>query len=157
MAEINIGAITEALNNKSDIDLNNLNSEGQEKLDGEWVTPLEYNPIIENINLNSSTYLELDLTELLPKDNNIYECIISGTVTTGSTSGNNAYISLKQLNNNSNWFDVCRAQTRSSSTVGSIGSCIMPIGIDRKITLYRSTSLHGTVNNIKLNSYKKVR
>lgn len=156
MAEINIGAITEALNNKSDIDLNNLNSIGQEKLDGEWVVMPDFTPVVQNLSMNSSTYLELDLTDFLPKDNYTYECNLSATITTTSTSGNAIYVSLATPQSPNNWFDLCQVRTRTSSVMNAMGSSIIPVGTDRKIILYRGTNINGTLNSLKLNAYRRL-
>lgn len=140
------GLNAELFNNKAD----------KTEIDGEWVIQ-DYTPIIENVNLNSSTDLELDLTEFLPKDNNIYECIISGATTTGKTSGNYAYISLRPSPYTNAWFLVCRGQTRTSSALTTHGSCVIPIGRQRKIYLNRTTSMNGTAGFLNLNAYRKVR
>lgn len=158
MAEINIGAITEALNNKSDIDLNNLNSTGSEKFDGEWVYPENTPSLVAEMSLNSSTHLELDLTEVLPQDNNIYECILSSGCLTGSTNGNYINIAVNASTMPSDRFiNICGCQTRSSSAVATVGSTTIIIGVDRKLIVRRSTNFNGNLQYIYVIAYRKVR
>ena len=111
MVEINIGEITEALNNKSDIDLNNLNSKGQEKLAGEYV---QVNlTLLSQMNLHGTENLTLDLSEYLPQDNNLYECTFSMTLQTGTANSN--YCSIQITNEFGNKYLLCGAVNRSAN------------------------------------------
>lgn len=157
MAEINIGAITEALNNKLDLDLGNID-DNKSKLDGEWVYPESVPSLVAEMSLNSSTNLELDLTEILPKDNNIYECILSSGCLTGSTSGNYINIAVNASTMPSDRFiNICGCQTRSSGAVATVGSTTIIIGVDRKLIVRRSTNFNGNLQYIYVIAYRKVR
>ncbi len=79
MAEINVGEISEALNNKSDIDLNNLNGTGTEKFDDEWTYLTNYIRIFTQVTPPvDGSVLTYDLSTYLPNDGAIYECLFNG-------------------------------------------------------------------------------
>ena len=145
------------MNNKSDIDLNNLNSKGQEKLDGEWVYPESIPSLVAEMSLNSSTNLELDLTEILPKDNNIYECVLSSGCLTGSTNGNYINIAVNASTMPSDRFiNICGCVARGGS-VATVGSTTIIIGMDRKLIVRRSTNFNGNIQYLYVIAYRKVR
>lgn len=82
MAEINIGEITEALNNKLDLDLNNIGDSNS--FDAEWV-------VIDWIELyNGPTNADgivIDLTDVIPQDDCTYELRLEFNVSKGSAVG----------------------------------------------------------------------
>lgn len=155
MAEINIGEITEALNNKSDIDLNNLNSTGAEKLDGEWVQ-VNLN-LLSQTNLHSIEDLTIDLSEYLPQDNNLYECTFSMTLQTGTTNGN--YCSIQITNEFGNKYLLCGAVNRSANYELSYSTATLLIGTSRIINIRRddNNSWVGQINELNFLTYRKVR
>lgn len=142
------GINTELFNNKAD----------KTEVDGEWVYPESIPSLVAEMSLNSSTNLELDLTEFLPKDNNIYECILSSGCLTGSTSGNYINIAVNASTMPSDRFiNICGCQTRSSGAVATVGSTTIIIGIDRKLIVRRSTSFNGNLQYLYVIAYRKVR
>lgn len=143
------GINTELFNNKAD----------KTEIDGEWVYPESIPSLVAEMNLNSSTDLELDLTETLPKDNNIYECILSSGCYTGSTSGNYINIAVNASAMPSDRFiNICGTQTRvSNQAVATVGSTTIIIGVDRKLIVRRTTNFNGNLQYIYVIAYRKVR
>lgn len=140
MAEINIGAITEALNNKSDIDLNNLNSKGQEKLDGEWV-------IINWIELFNGTLTTtgtvLDLSSILPTDDS-YKLLLEFNVPKASATGGGGMV-----NENGIYIFSVSANT----TVAQKGHVEVPFNGYLKLQKYNGTDFSFSVG---LRGYKRL-
>lgn len=157
MLEINIGEITEALNNKLDLDLGNID-DSESKLDGEWVYPETIASLVAEMSMNSGTDLELDLVSVLPQDNNIYECILSAGCLTGTTNGNYINIAVRTSAMPSDkYLNICGCQTRSSSAVATVGSTTTTIGADRKLFVRRTTNFNGNLQYMYVIAYRKVR
>ena len=141
------GLNAELFNNKAD----------KTEVDGEWVYPENIPSLVAEMSLNSSTNLELDLTEVLPKDNNIYECILSSGCLTGSTNGNYINIAVNASAMPSDRFiNICGCVARGGS-VATIGSTTIIIGMDRKLIVRRSTSFNGNIQYLYVIAYRKVR
>ena len=92
---------------------------------------------------SSGTPLEYDLSSYLPTDDNNYEVILTGVVTTGTTSGNT--VSLRVYSNIlNNYQTITTAQTRSSSSVSGGGTLTLPVGLDKKIYVSSYSGNSGT-------------
>ncbi len=152
----------EQLEQKADLALSNLNTEGKAiidakanntDIDGKWT--FKYKTVAENISLRGTTNLTYSLTSYLPSDSNLYEIIVEGLVDTGTTSGDYAplYLSTDLLTNS---ISICRARTRTASLMNSSGTSTIIVGKGRKITINRSSSWNGLFN-IYLHGYRKVR
>ena len=92
---------------------------------------------------SSGTPLEYDLSNYLPIDGNNYEVTLTGSVTTGTTSGN--MVSLRVYSNIlNNYQTITTAQTRSSSSVSGGGTLTLPVGLDKKIYVSSYSGNNGT-------------
>lgn len=162
MAEINIGEITEALNNKLDLDLGNID-DNENKLDGEWVYLSPELAIATSVSVKGEVPLELDLTDFLPKDDNIYECILSASVKTGTTANNWAVVGVRTTESINGdgcqyWANICGTICRVSNLYDlDYGTCTIPIFPNRKLLLNRRTGFVGTLDFLVLHAYRKVR
>lgn len=132
-------AATQAqLANKANVSLSNLGVTASKNLDGQWID--------NGVTLASSvTYddshgsVVYSLANYLPNDNYIYEVLLKADVTTGSTSGNFVNVNVTIGNSSLNHY-ITAARTRTASTTSSRGEIIVPIGIDRRVTVLGSTS-----------------
>ena len=136
------GAMTQkaCTDNFATNDLSNLTTTYCNNFDGQWVNSVMQ--LALSVTAPTTTDIEYDLSSYLPNDNYSYEVLFTGTVATGSTSGNNARLTLKSQNIDSAY--LCRAQTRSSSTVSGSGCAILPIGSDHKVTVSAWSNNTGT-------------
>ena len=75
--------------------------------------------------------------------------------TTGSTSGNFISIRVGSSIITRNYNFICGATTRSSSSVITSGSCILPIGSDKEITVYNQGNA-GTINYLRVGAYRRI-
>ncbi len=143
--------ITKALNENWDkIDANVAK---EQDIDGMWIN--KYGNIADNVSLSGTTDLSYSLTSYLPNDSNLYEIIIEGLTDTKTTSGDYAplYLSTDFLPNT---ISICKARTRTASTMNSSGSSTIIVGKDRKLIISRNSNWHG-VFSIYLHGYRKVR
>lgn len=110
--------------------------------DGGWVD--SNLTIASSVNAPSSgTPLEYDLSNYLPIDGNNYEVILTGAVTTGTTSGNTVLLRVYS-NILNNYQTITTAQTRSSSSVSGGGTLTLPVGLDKKIYVSSYSGNTGT-------------
>ena len=138
------------IDGKADTDLSNLTSTASANFDGEIVIPTT-TTIASNVSLNSSTNLEYTLD--IPNDGNAYLVLLSAQIETGSSSGNIATLQLgSDLVSN---VDVCRARTRTSSTVTASGSVWLPVSSSRKLIVYRWTN-NGTLLSLDIRAYRRI-
>lgn len=156
MAEINVGEICEALNNKADIDLNNLNSSGTEKFDGQWVgIPQEEIVVItENLQPSATTKFEFDVSNTIPNDDYCYDIIINGLVRTSSASGAVALyvgstIAPQGLN-------LAYAQPITSSIGYGMGNGVLPISTDRKLYVLTTGNTNGVIQSLWISAYRRL-
>lgn len=125
-------------------------------VDGKVVDSLQ--TILSNgTSLNGSTNLTKRID--VPNDGHIYEVIIRGGVSTGSTSGNYVYLNVCG-NQDSFSRGICACRTRTASSVGASGSCIVYVSYvttnATNITIERNTSYTGTIKNLQTVSYRRV-
>ena len=119
--------------------------------DGQWVSKVSR--LANNTNAPTSTNITYDLSSYLPNDGYIYEVWVTGSVTTGSTSGNYAGIDLQS--DISGDMYLCYARTRASGTVISAGTLIIPVGNGRTLTVLASSSFVGTFN-LWVKGYRRI-
>ncbi len=122
-------------------------------IDGQWVVN---NKIIANdVSLNGSTVISLDISSYLPNDTNIYEVLISGVGTSAATSGQVCICFIQSDLVNLN---VCifRDVPRTNSLIYTGGNAIIPVGTGRRILIIRNSTYHGTVTLTAV-AYRKVR
>lgn len=140
------------IDGKADVSLSNLSSVGQKVLDGQWVVASI--SVASSASFPSSSPTEYSLAEYLPDDGYNYEVIFTAGITTGSTSGNQAYLSM-QTDIQTYAMPVCRTQTRSSNSVVDAGSIILPVGTGRTVSVYNFSSNTGTYN-LNARAYRRI-
>ena len=148
-------------------DLSNIDAEGQKvldtkadktELDGKWIIKGEF--IIREATLSSSYDKSFDLSSMLPKDENVYEIIVSAIIRTGTHINNCLSLSLSSALCGSLY--MCRAVTRVSG-VNNIasGNCVVPISKDRKIRLFvgdeTNAASYANSCSVRISAYRKVR
>lgn len=149
-------AVQTALDGKANTSLSNLSATGKTVIDGQVVNSLQ--TILSNgTSLNGSTNLTKRID--VPNDGHIYEVIIRGGVSTGSTSGNNVALNVYG-NQDSYSRSICACRTRTASSVNAAGSCIVHVSYvttnATNITIERSTSFNGSIDNLQTVSYRRV-
>jgi TolA-binding protein len=146
----------EELNTKITENQENQNSaisEINKNLDGIWIgkeyifASLATYPTSSNINYN--------LSSILPDDDNIYELLLEGDATTGTTSGNYINLIIKTSTVDAG-LSIISCRTRTGSTMQSNSSVMIPIGTDRILTVVAVSSYVGKFT-LYLKAYRKVR
>lgn len=129
---INVGALTEVVNNKIDINSG--------YIDGQWVSK-------ELILLDVSTTTgDLDLSTYLPNDSLNYEVMFSYLYQAGSSSGVHNYISSDIVPS-----EMEIAFLSTSTTTTSAGIFSIPIGTQRKVTLVGASK-----KTLKATAYRRI-
>lgn len=113
----------------ADTSLSNLSTTGKKVLDGQWTYVKQ-----EICQGRTSETSDKSWTLSLPSDSCNYEVLLTGAVTTGTTSGNQTRIGLQSTIITTN-IVMCNAQTRTSSSMTSYGACILPVGSNHKLTV----------------------
>lgn len=129
--EVDIDEIATDLNGKADVDLTNINSSCK-ALDGQWVESSSI--LASNISAPTSTDLEYSLASYLPNDGYNYEVLFTGQATSGASSGNVCNIHLK-TDIIADYVLFARAITKTTSNNSTYGTCILPVGTNRKATV----------------------
>ena len=119
--------------------------------DGQWVS--KPSRLASNTTAPTSTDITYNLSSYLPNDGYIYEVWVTGSATTGSTSGNYAGIDL-QSDISSDMY-LCYARTRASAGVISAGSLMIPVGNARTLTALANSSFVGTFN-LWVKGYRRI-
>ena len=124
----------------------NLSSTGKKVFDGQWV--IIKNRLANNINYPTTDSLTYDLSNILPDDNYNYEVMIMGNVITGTTVGNEVRMEvITDLTNGKSIMvggDATCLVAGKSSRNGF--NCIIPVGIQRQLTIYPSNWATATFN-----------
>lgn len=123
--DINLGAITEALNNKVDRDADNLSTAGQKVFDGQWTAA--------SVVLTTATAVDtytIDVSNMLPIDNYSYECLVSVEVATSDNTAIN-------IGSDVLAYAIAVGQNRGGATGVPTtyfrGNAILPVGTGRQI------------------------
>lgn len=149
--EVNLGQMGEALNNKADIDLNNLSEIGKEKFDGQWVAA--------NITVASSVKITenktYDLSSYLPDDEYNYELLLDVNGTTDTI--NASYADVFITNDLGIIYKITRTQTRTTnySMIWGAG-CIAAVGSGRYLTLCRGGSHDYYLSSLDIRGYRRL-
>lgn len=122
----------DSIDSKADTELSNLSSEGQKVIDGQWVESSSI--LASNISAPTSTDLEYSLASYLPNDGYNYEVLFTGQATSGASSGNVCNIHLK-TDIIADYVLFARAITKTTSNNSTYGTCILPVGTNRKATV----------------------
>lgn len=146
--------VEELTENKADLSLSNLDDKGKavlsakanaKDLDGKWT--YKALTLSNGVSLNSSTALSYSLSNYLPKDSNVYEVLISMNI---SKSGwKRVYMGTDKIGTK---IPICASTNTESS-----GAIIMPVGTGRKLNISRSTSYTGSIEQLYVTAYRKVR
>lgn len=153
MVDIDVGMLSEALNQKADRDINNLTDGGYKYIDGQWTPVMQ--SICSGVSGDSSFSAEYSIADFLPNDGYNYEVLISGGGRTGATSGNSIQmwvggeLTLSVL--------LVYGITRTASYMAYGGNAIIPVGTARKVKL-ACTNATGTSSNmyLQLRGYRRI-
>ena len=116
----------------------NLNSEG------DWV--YKTSTLTSYVDYPTSTNTVYDLSDYLPDDNCVYEVIVFAVARTGTRSGNTIGVRVTS-SILTNYIFLTYAQTRNNAQNRSSNAAVVPIGLDRKLTL---PAVSGTVGDYAL-------
>ena len=147
------GYITSSsLSNLADNDLSNLSATGKTVIDGQWVFPSSVN-IAQTVTYPTTDDISYSLSTYLPNDNHIYEVIFVGSVTTGSSNGDQSYLSI--YTDISGYVNVCGIRTRTSASGQTGGTVILAVGTGRKINVRAVSNYTGTFN-LNARGYRRI-
>ena len=127
---VDINRVESDLAYKADTDLSNVSN--CTVLDGQWVASSR--TLASNVSAPTSTDLEYSLASYLPNDGYNYEVLFTGQATSGASSGNVCNIHLK-TDIIANYVLFARAITKTTSNNSTYGTCILPVGTNRKATV----------------------
>lgn len=160
-----LNKIEETNSAKLNVDLSNIDDSGKatldsidtkadkKEIDGEW--QYCHYVLALDVPLTSATPLSFDLSNYIPDDGNIYEIILSARVVTAGGNGMYSAALIKSsLMPDSVYF--CNARARTTNSATSAGCGIIPIGIDRVITAWRTSDYTGKIS-ISCDGFRKVR
>lgn len=122
-------------------------------IDGRWTTANYI--IFSGVSFAGQEKKTYDLSAYLPDDGNIYEVNFEGKVITGSSSGDTAYLAISTsliIN-----CTIIGTQTTASRTVFASGSCNLPVGADRSVTVRNASAADTATFDLTINAYRKVR
>lgn len=144
-------ATTSELNNKANINLSNLTATSSTNFDGQWVNVGA--TIMDKVNLHGTTALTYTLS--LPNDGYNYEVLLSGSIVTGTTSGNalilQVYSSL--VGNTFMCWTTNRGTTGASARSG--GNVIIPVSSNHNIYVTRANDYTGTAS-LYMRAYRRI-
>lgn len=157
-----LNKIEETNSAKLNVDLSNIDETGKSTLDskannsdidGKW--QFCHYIIVDGVSLNGTSALTYDLSPYLPKDENLYEVLLSARVITTNTNG--AYIAaLLKSSLMSNNVYLCNARSRTSLNSTGAGSSIIPLGEDKKLYIARTEEYNGQLV-LTIDGYRKAR
>ena len=110
--------------------------------DGQWIYSAY--TIASGVTYPTSDHTNYSLSSYLPKDGYKYEVLIRGSVTTGTTSGNSCVLYLQSDILTGYGLAVCGTRTRTTSSVPAYGTVLLPVGVQRKVTVVSSSGAVGT-------------
>ena len=136
-----------------DDDLSNISSTGQKVLDGAFVeSPLQ---IANGVTYPTGTSTNYDLSTYLPNDSYNYYVLLSGSATTGTTSGNPCNLNLQSDLTSNTYIPTCGTRTRANANTYAIGTIDIPIGTGRRLTVVAQSNLVGQYG-ITLIGYRRI-
>lgn len=141
-------------NNLANKDLSNLSTTGQAVIDGQWVKKSA--TLATNVTWKQNTAAKTySLSSYLPNDDYNYEVLFSGVAITGATSGN--FVTIQLSTTFVDDVSVCEARTRTASTMESQGNAILPIGSNRAVTQYSSSSANANgTYSLYVRAYRRI-
>ncbi len=163
-ANTTIQECSASIDSKLNIDLSNLSEEGEamfngmayaKDLDGNWTE--KYTACAVNTSISTGVTQSYSLSNILPKDSELYEVMIAITAETAATSGALAYlyVSTDKMTNKK---PVIKTISRHSSVAYGNNACTVIVGTGRKININSSASSVGASSyNFEIYAYRKVR
>lgn len=116
-------------------------------IDGKWINYDKY--ILQNITLNPNTPYSIDVSNILPKDNNIYEVVLSVFgYRPNQTGTNNIYIDGDNIS-------IIVTRCNSGTTWGGLTSVL--VDSNRVVKITNTGTIQATEVYIDLERYRKVR
>ena len=141
-----------SIDQRANLDLSNISTTGKalfdakantSDIDGQWIA--KELTIVNNVKLANTGTITYSLADYLPKDNNIYEVMISFA----------GYFDKGQYSFNTSFYTVFGPYGRTRQVSGSITT---PVGTAKELRLYPTSFCSGDNElTIKLNAYRKVR
>lgn len=113
--------------------------------DGQWVAVNKtlFSKKSWAVDSNEITY---SLNDIIPNDGYNYEVLVSGHGNTGTTAGSQFTCAMRSSFVGSSGLVLYRCQTRTNSNIASGGCGIIPIGLDRNITILMTVAGSATGN-----------
>jgi hypothetical protein len=135
---------------KVNTSLSNLSATGQKVIDGQWINANDFSIYSGAQNIGFYT---IDLSNALPNDGYIYECIFTGDGYTLATSGARGDIRMRSTL--STIVFLAKTQTRTASEVQFGGTVTLIVGTDR-VAQYQVVG--NNVGNLRifLVSYRRI-
>lgn len=137
--EVDINEVATDLNGKADTSLTNVPSDCK-VLDGQWVSS-SVGLASSYTNAPTTTNTTYSLSTYLPNDNYNYEVLVYAIVRSGATAANYLLLDI-QTDLGFNCY-ISGVQTRTSSTIYSCGSCIVPVGTGRQVIVIANDNNNG--------------
>ncbi len=163
----NIDTLNSSVETKAEVNLTNLNQEGQKilddkadksEIDGVWTSKSNY--IAQNITITTNFNKTYDLSSLLPDDDNIYEVIIGSIIRTGSDLNNCVGVTASTELCNTVFMGRAVTRINNYNDVDSC-NCTIPIGTDRHLTIKAGSETNANSHpngcSFRLSGYRKVR
>ncbi|MCD7780467.1 MAG: hypothetical protein LUH05_07330 [Candidatus Gastranaerophilales bacterium] len=126
----------------------------ENELDGSWTG--SSNTMASSSVLSATSTVSYDLSEYLPDDGEIYDVILSGSFSSGASSGYTTDVRIS-TDVATGFINFACAITRTSSSVYSSGQIILPVGSERVVTLTNATDYNTNIVVFRAFNYRKVR
>ena len=152
----NLTTVTNTVNNSlANTSLSNLNSVGNAKFDGAWVS--KKMSVVANKSISSDETQSFSISNYLPDSTNLYEIIASITVNTTNTSNSSAFLYIK-TNCMESWIPIARCATRTNAHGYDQGQTLILSHTSRKIYINNTgTAVNASLYTLELHAYRKVR
>lgn len=134
-------------------DLSNLTTTGKKVIDGKWVALSS--TLVSNVTIPKDENIEIDLSNILPDDNEMYELLVYAQVNASSTAG--SYINLEiGTDIIQNRMSVAASRCQTTGYYGtSSGTVNIPVGTGRKIVVYQRSNDAGTYS-LLIRGYRRI-
>lgn len=123
-------------------------------VDGQWLP--NATSIATNVNINGNSNLTYDLSASIPKDGYYYELLLWARAVTSTTSTAYVPIYVGSSLTADTYLPVCGMKAVNNVSNTSIGSTILPLGTDRKITLVRNAGYYGTLEALAVKAIRRI-
>ena len=137
--------------------LSNLSTTGKAVIDGQWIDSQQ--SMISTAPSMGYNNNALEYRIDLPNDGHIYEVLVGGRISTGSTSGNFVYLTMRG-NQDSYSRYCCGCRTRTSSTMLAMGTVIVTASYvasgSKNLYVPRTTDYTGTLDVLNVIAYRRI-